>query len=135
MPRWQQRIPIVERPCARCGGPIPDTGRGPGEYARRRFCGGECRSTALSELRRAQRGPLATPAPALEFPPIPLSFPGAQHEAVADAPARCVCGAVWGIEDGALACAMCGRRVYVRELLRDAVSRRGFIARGASTLE
>jgi len=56
----------------------------------------------------------------------PLRFPGAKAETLADAPATCVCGGAWFLEEGALACRLCGRRLYVVRELRRLVERYGF---------
>jgi hypothetical protein len=55
-----------------------------------------------------------------------VSFPGAGAQTLADAPARCPCGADWLTEHGGLACRMCGRRLYVVSELRRLVERYGF---------
>jgi hypothetical protein len=55
----------------------------------------------------------------------PLRFPGAKAETFADAPARCACGGVWLVEDGGLACRLCGRRLYVVTELRRMIERYG----------
>jgi hypothetical protein len=59
-----------------------------------------------------------------ELPPV--RFPGAKAETFADAPARCTCGGVWLVEDGGLACRLCGRRLYVVTELRRVIERYGF---------
>jgi hypothetical protein len=55
-----------------------------------------------------------------------VRFPGAKAETLADAPARCSCGGTWLVEDGGLACRLCGRRLYVVTELRRMVERYGF---------
>ena len=66
----------------------------------------------------------ADPSLSRELPAI--RFPGAKAGTLADAPARCTCGGVWLVEDGGLACRLCGRRLYVVTELRRVIERYGF---------
>lgn len=75
--------------------------------------------------------PRRTRIPDSAIPVRPVTFPGARLEELADSPARCVCGGAWHLEDAALACRLCGRRLYVASELRRFVARYGFGGRGA----
>lgn len=55
-----------------------------------------------------------------------MEFPGAKVATLADAPEVCGCGSRWYLEDGGLACPLCGRRLYVATELRRVIERYGF---------
>lgn len=117
------------RPCGYCERPlVQKRGEPKRNFAKRRFCNPQCGAWWYYNGERPNPDD-----PRLEhrLPPLPqVEFPGARFATVAEAPDCCRCGGSWRVLAGALHCGLCGRDVYVRELLMSPAAHR-FVATAA----
>ncbi len=114
----------------RCGYCLVSLVRRPGETAftfnRRRFCGNRCSNWWRSngnvpnpDDSRLHRTPATFDGP--------IRFEGARVSRVDELPDQCThCGGPWRSILGGMSCFLCGREVYIEEMLRVEVGRRGY---------
>lgn len=124
MPR--ARVEAIPHDCLHCGQPlVPHPGECPASFNTRRFCNRFCGARSPRIGRPPNRDDHANALDHVSVP-VEIQFPGAKAETLAEAPAKCTCGADWVVDEGGLACRMCGRRLYVVSELRRTIGRYGF---------